>query len=117
MVELRHTDLATEEDKAYGIDTWARLFKATTWEEIRMITKENPSMSSAAETIYLSNSDFNIRESCRRRIDAIAHEKHQNKMIEDLTRENQSLSNENQSLSDEVTRLRRLLADNNIRED
>ena len=110
VVELNHTNIATAEDKAYGIDTWAKLFKATTWEEIKMITKENPSLNSTAESIYLSNSDENIRELCRRREDAIAHENHQKKLIQNLT-------DENQTLTDEVARLRKLLADNNIKAD
>lgn len=29
VVELNHVELATEEDIYYGIDQWARLFKAT----------------------------------------------------------------------------------------
>ncbi len=103
VVELNHTNLATNEDKQYGIDTWARLFKATTWEEIKMITKENPSMNSTAESIYISNSDEQIRELCRRREDAIAHENFQKKQIETLTAEN--------------ARLRKLLEDNNIKAD
>lgn len=37
MIELNHTDIATLQDKVNHIDDWARLFKATTWEEIRMI--------------------------------------------------------------------------------
>lgn len=31
VIDLTHIDLATEEDQAYGIDHWARLFKASTW--------------------------------------------------------------------------------------
>ncbi len=108
VVELSQTDLATAEDKSYGIDKWAKLFKATTWEEIKMLTKENPSMNSAAESIYLSNSDENIRELCRRREDAIAHENFQKKLIQNLTEENAALS-------DEVARLQKLLDDNNIK--
>ena len=42
VVDLTHIELATDEDKAYGIDRWARLFKSTTWEEIRMIAENNP---------------------------------------------------------------------------
>ena len=135
VVELNNTGLATAEDKQHGVDTWARLFKATTWEEIRMITKDNPSMCSTAESIYLSNADENVRELCRRRMDAIAHENFQKKLIQDLTDkneslsvevvslsnknrtlsdENQSLSSENKALSDEITRLRKLLETNNI---
>lgn len=68
-----------------------------------MSTKENPSLNSTAESIFLSNSDENIRELCRRREDAIAHENHQQKVIQELT--------------DEVARLRKLLIDNNIKAD
>ena len=65
-----------------------------------MITKDNPSMNSAAESIYMSNSDENIRELCRRREDAIAHEKYQKKLI--------------QEQAEEIARLRKLLEDKNI---
>ena len=128
VIELNHTDLATDVDKQYGTDTWARLFKATTWEEIKMITQNNPSMNSTAETIFMSNSDENIRELCRRREDAIAHENYQKKLIQDLTDanafltdenasltdENASLTDENASLADEISRLIKLLDDNGI---
>ncbi|MBE5825130.1 MAG: Rpn family recombination-promoting nuclease/putative transposase [Butyrivibrio sp.] len=87
VIELNHTDLATKQDKANHINDWARLFKATTWEEIKMITKDNPSMNSAAESIYLSNADISILEQCRAREDAIAHEAHQKKVIADLKRD------------------------------
>jgi predicted transposase/invertase (TIGR01784 family) len=114
VIELNHTNLATAEDISYGIDTWARLFKATTWEEIKMITKDNPSMNSAAESIYMSNSDENIRELCRRREDAIAHEKYQKKLIQEQADKIAALSDENAVLSDELARLRKLLEDKNI---
>jgi predicted transposase/invertase (TIGR01784 family) len=94
VVSLNQTNLATDEDKTFGIDTWAKLFKATTWEEIQMITKDNPSMNSTAETIFLSNSDEQIRELCRRREDAIIHEQYQQKLIQELTEENKALTEE-----------------------
>ncbi len=115
VIELNHTNLATAEDTKYGIDTWAKLFKATTWEEIKMITKNNPSMNSTAESIYLSNSDENIRELCRRREDAIAHENYQKKLIQELTDQVSSLTGEKNSLTEEIARLRKLLEDNNIK--
>ena len=31
VVSLSQIDIATEEDRRYQIDKWARLFKATTW--------------------------------------------------------------------------------------
>jgi predicted transposase/invertase (TIGR01784 family) len=101
VVQLNSTDIATYEDKLYGIDTWARLFKAKTWEEIKMITKENPSLTSTAEAIYMSTADQNILEQCRIREDNIAHEKYQNELIASLTQEN--------------SRLRKLLEDNGIK--
>jgi hypothetical protein len=40
---IRYSDLfllfGTEEDRHYGIDRWAKLFKTKTWEDLRMITK------------------------------------------------------------------------------
>lgn len=36
VVSMKHIDLATEEDKAYGIDYWAALFKTKTWEDLRI---------------------------------------------------------------------------------
>ncbi len=32
---------ATAEDKRYNIDKWAKLFKAKTWEEIKMLAKQD----------------------------------------------------------------------------
>ena len=113
--ELNHINLANEEDKQYDIDIWARFFKATTWEEIKMITKDNPSMNSTAESVYLSNSDFVIRERCRAREDAIIHEKYQAERIETLTAENSALSNEISDLSNEVSRLRKIMEEHGIK--
>ena len=109
VVDLNHTELATDEDRVSGIDTWAKLFKATTWEEIKMITKDNPSMNSTAESIYLSNSDFEIRERCRAREDAIIHEKLMNEKIE-------AQAETIASQAEEINRLKKLLADNGIQE-
>ena len=39
MVDLTQTELATEEDKANRIDYWARLFKAKTWEDLKMLAQ------------------------------------------------------------------------------
>ncbi len=121
VIELNHTDMARLEDKKQKVDTWAKLFKANTWEEIKMITKENPSMNSTAETIFLSNSDYAIREQCRVREDNIAHEKYQKECLEKLTKENENLTKKNSSLTkkndllvEENARLLALLKENGI---
>lgn len=48
MLNLSRIDLATVEDKQYHIDYWASLFKATTWEEIKMLD-ETKQRAEAAE--------------------------------------------------------------------
>lgn len=57
VVELNHINMATEEDKSYGIDKWAALFKATTWEEVKMLAQTDPYIESAAESMYSSVTD------------------------------------------------------------
>lgn len=69
VVNLTRIDLATEEDKQYQIDYWASLFKARTWEEIKMLAEQNEYIKEAADTIYLMSHDEAIREQCQARED------------------------------------------------
>ena len=48
VLDLTRIDLATAEDQNYEIDRWAKLFKAKTWEELRMIAKNNPDLLQAS---------------------------------------------------------------------
>ena len=81
VLDLTHIELATEEDKAYGIDYWARLFKAKTWEDLKMIAKNNTVLTQASETLYALNCDQTIRDMCRAREDAIRHENYMKRML------------------------------------
>lgn len=69
VLDLKHTDLATKEDKLYHIDKWAALFKATTWEEIKMYAQKDEYMEEASKTIYQLSQDKNIRLQCEARED------------------------------------------------
>lgn len=53
--DLTQIQIATEEDKAYGLDRWAKLFKATTWEEFKMIAAKDEIMQEAGETVFKLN--------------------------------------------------------------
>ncbi len=64
MVNLNQIDKATEEDRKYGIDHWARLFKADTWEAIKKMAQENEYISGAAQTMFESSQDISIRTFC-----------------------------------------------------
>ena len=67
MVNLSRIDLATEEDRKYHIDYWAKLFKATTWEEIVMLASKDKYLYEASNTIFQLSADEQIRKQCRDR--------------------------------------------------
>lgn len=67
VVDLTQIAHATEEDKAYQIDYWAALFKATTWEEIKMLAAENEYINEASKTIFRLSADEQIQKRCRDR--------------------------------------------------
>jgi hypothetical protein len=112
VVSLKHIDLATDEDKQFGIDLWARLFKSTTWEDIKMLAKNEPIFQDAAETLYNLNSDETIRAQCRAREDynrqqsAIKYRfKELNTKLQQVSAELQQVSSEKQQLASEVQQL------------
>ena len=94
VVDLTHIELATDEDMAYSIDLWAKLFKATTWEEIKMIAKNNPVIVDACESLYMLNADEIARQRSRAREDAIARENALNQIITDQAAEIKRLQTE-----------------------
>ena len=67
VVDLTQIDKATEEDKLRELDYWARLFKATTWEEIKMLAMKNEYFAEAAETAYQLSAEEKIRLQCEAR--------------------------------------------------
>ncbi|MCM1044621.1 MAG: Rpn family recombination-promoting nuclease/putative transposase [Candidatus Gastranaerophilales bacterium] len=69
VVNLKQINLATEEDKRYHIDQWAALFKATTWEEIKMLARQNEYIRDASETIYRLSQEEKLRMQCEARED------------------------------------------------
>ncbi|MBQ8200069.1 MAG: Rpn family recombination-promoting nuclease/putative transposase [Lachnospiraceae bacterium] len=105
VVNLSKINLATEEDKVWEIDYWARLFKATTWEEIKMIAKQNESIMEASKTLYNMHCEETIRAMARARQDATRRENMYNKVIADLKVDNEKLSSDNTKLSDDIAKL------------
>ena len=75
VVDLNHIEMATEEDKAYRIDYWAHLFMAKTWEDLRMLARENEYLQEAADSLYVANADEIIRQQCQAREDAERRER------------------------------------------
>lgn len=98
VLHLNHTEYATDEDKAYGIDYWARIFKAKTWEEMKMLADNNEFIEETVEALYVANSDEIVRQQCRAREDAERRER-------TLIRNNQRLKDENAGLKDKNAEL------------
>lgn len=70
VLDLTQIQMATEEDKAYGLDRWAKLFKATTWEEFKMIAADDKIMQEAGETVFKLNWTDSERYMCEAREEA-----------------------------------------------
>lgn len=98
MLDLTQIDMASDEDKAYGIDTWATVFKAKTWEELRMAVQSNEYMKDVAETLYELNSDETIRQQCEARIRAEIEEKHMQDKLKKLEEDKENLTKEKTEL-------------------
>ena len=84
MIDSTRIDLATEEDKHYEIDRWAKLFKAATWEELKMIAKNDPDLMQASDELYKVNKDDILRQQTRARADAEFWEKVHSARIEKM---------------------------------
>ena len=81
VVNLRHIDKATYEDKLYKLDMWARLITAKTWENLKEIAKEDPYMEATARKFYELAQDFDALEEARRREEYYARLRHRETKI------------------------------------
>ena len=63
--------MATEEDKQYGIDLWARVFTATTWEMIDMLAQNNEYLQETVSGVRQLTAEEQIRQQCQAREDYI----------------------------------------------
>lgn len=106
VVNLKQADLATEEDRKFNIDYWARLFKAKTWEEIQMLAKNDEYLKEAADSIYKANADDIVRQQCRAREEAERRERTLERDLKLAYQENSSLKIENNNLKDENSDLK-----------
>lgn len=91
VAEINSIGLATEEDRLYQIDKWAKFL-------------------AAANTIFEISPDENIRELCRRRAEYEAFERHQCAEITHLKELNATLTQANADKDTEIARLKELLA-------
>jgi hypothetical protein len=123
MLSLKQIGLATDEDKKYKLDVWARLFKAKTWEELKMLeeTSHSKAIEEATKALYILNSDMTILDQCLARQDYERMHRWIDKHIAELESDkaaleskNDMLESKNDMLESENARLKELLAANGI---
>ena len=102
VIDLRHIELATEEDKAYQTDVWAAFFKAKTWEEMRMLAEKKPGLQSSVETLYQLNSDEQIRETLDRFVRA---QRREQGYLDTISEQQERISSQENTISEQQGRL------------
>ena len=102
VIDLRHIELATEEDKAYQTDVWAAFFKAKTWEEMRMLAEKKPGLQSSVETLYQLNSDEQIRETLDRFVRA---QRREQGYLDTISEQQDTISEQQDTISEQQERL------------
>lgn len=68
VLDLTQIESAAEEDYENTLYQWAKLFKAETWEEIKMLAEKNEYIEEAAVTMYDVSAEENIRLQCEARL-------------------------------------------------
>ena len=119
VLDLNQTCIATEGDITCGLQYWARLFKAKTWEELKMLTKENEYLQEAAESLYVANADEIVRQQCVAREDAERRERtleRDKRLLQEALDESGRVIQEKDKVLEEkdkeIARLKALLVEN-----
>ena len=106
VLNLKQIELATEEDKEFKIDYWAKFFKAKTWEEIKMLAEKYPIIADAAVSIHEMTAEEKIRAICETRADYDRIERTWKLEIAELQEANDELQEQLNESNSEVSRLR-----------
>lgn len=101
VLDLTHIELATDEDRLCEIDHWAKLFKAKTWEDLRMIADKNQYMNEAMAEMYARNADEIIREQCLAREEYWKREQWVEKQLQQIAEQNQQIAEQEQLIAEQ----------------
>ena len=106
VLSLNQINLATEEDRKSGLDDWARMFLAETWEEVQALARDREALQAVAETMYNVNADAKKRalfEARRKYREIMTTTKNQ---LARLEKENEQYRQENDQFRQEVDQYR-----------
>ena len=101
-VDMTRIDLATEEDKKYHLDNWARFFTAKSWEELKMLAEKNETIEKAVSDVWQVTRDNVLREQMRAREDFILREEYKENLIKNLQ---EQLKQANQQHEEDAKRM------------
>lgn len=106
VVDLTQIELATEDDKHFGIDLWAKVFLSTTWEEINMLAQNNEYLQEAVSGVRQLTEEEKIRQRCQAREDYLYWEHIRNSRTKRLEKELADAQAEKTALLQELEELR-----------
>lgn len=113
VLDLSKADLATQDDCFWEINKWAKLFKATTWEELKMIADKNEYLTEASNTLCDLYADKNVKERCLDRIEYnLRMKRYEDKLKEQekaLEEKDQSLMKQSKSLAEKDATIEKLM--------
>ena len=102
VVDLSQIELATSEDREFHVDYWAKLFKAATWEEIKMLAAKDQYIDEASKSIFQLSAEEQILKRCLDR-----EEYYQEKRFYERT-----IAEQKAELADKDAFIQKLLAEN-----
>ena len=109
VLDLSQTELATEEDYFWQVDEWAKLFKATTWEEIKMIADKNEYLTETSNTLCDLYADRNVRERC---LDRIEYNLRMKRYEDDLAKYKEEVTKYKEDIDKKDALIKRLMEEN-----
>ena len=109
VLDLSQTELATEEDYFWQVDEWAKLFKATTWEEIKMIADKNEYLTETSNTLCDLYADRNVRERC---LDRIEYNLRMKRYEDDLAKYKEEVTKYKDDIDKKDALIKRLMEEN-----
>ena len=111
MVDLNQIEHATQEDIDYGVVLWAKLFNATTWEEVDALAQNNEYLQETISGVRQLSEDEQIRQQCEARESFVYWERLRNIAHQQALDTIKQQAAELQEKDNEIAQLRAQLAD------
>jgi len=101
VLSLNQISAATDEDRRWQIDSWAKVFKAKTWEELKMAATTT-TLEKVADSIFVQNTDEQIRYAMFKKEEFEIHEAYMKRERERLQAESEAAKAENEAIKAET---------------